>query len=491
MNSGSSDARIGYRRELERQGPVSVQTKLFYASGELPGAYMNLAIGGFILMYYNQILGASAAQVSMALGLALLFDAISDPLVGAFSDRFKSRLGRRHPLMYAASLPMGLFISLLFSPPSELEGMALMAWVFTFLVLTRLTFTIFSVPWSALIAEFSDDYAERTVIASYRILIGALLGGLSASLIWNFWFVATSEFPQGQLNPDNYNFFGPLIGCLMTLWALISTHFTRNEIPYLLNPVEKTSASLPAMFSLIYSALRSANYRVVLVSMLIYFGIVGTLGQFDIYVNTYFWELNNEQLGKLQLFGVIAPVLGFVLAPVLQKRFEKQHILCFVLLVQMILSMAVVLFRLGDFFPSNESPLFLPVLACFSIAGGFLGVIGAMVVFSMTADLADEQEYRFGTRQEGVLASGIAFSTKAVGSLGVVIAGFLLEYFIGFPAGQAAREIDPEVLFRLAITDGVIVNAFILIPAVLIGRYSLSRESMGNIQSELRSRRAA
>ena len=127
MNSGSSDARVGYRRELERQGPVSVRTKLFYASGELPGAYMNLAIGGFILMYYNQILGASAAQVSMALGLALLFDAISDPLVGAFSDRFKSRLGRRHPLMYAASLPMGLFISLLFSPPSELEGMALMA----------------------------------------------------------------------------------------------------------------------------------------------------------------------------------------------------------------------------------------------------------------------------------------------------------------------------------------------------------------------------
>lgn len=72
MNSGSSDSRIGYRREFERLGRVSVQTKLFYASGELPGAYMNLAIGGFILMYYSQIPGASTAQVSMALGLAPL-----------------------------------------------------------------------------------------------------------------------------------------------------------------------------------------------------------------------------------------------------------------------------------------------------------------------------------------------------------------------------------------------------------------------------------
>jgi Na+/melibiose symporter-like transporter len=157
----------------------------------------------------------------------------------------------------------------------------------------------------------------------------------------------------------------------------------------------------------------------------------------------------------------------------------------------MFLSMAAVAFRLSGLFPPNESVWFLPLLGSFSVVGGFLSVVGAMVVFSMTADLADEQEYRFKTRQEGVLASGIAFSTKAVGSVGVVVAGFLLEYFIGFPVGQAASEIDEEVLFRLAITDALIVNSFILIPAFLITRYSLTAESMGKIQSELRSRRAA
>ena len=495
MNAENRGTAIGYSRELERVGPVSVRTKLFYAAGEGPGAYMNLAIGGLLLLYYNQILGANAAHVSTALGLALLLDAVSDPLVGAFSDRLKFKLGRRHPLMYVASVPMGVFISLLFSPPSELEGTMLIAWLLVFLVLTRLTFTVFSVPWSALIAELSEDYGERTVIASYRILLGSLLTAVSAFSIYTFWFAGSEQFPQGQLNPLNYEFFGPLIGVLMTSWALVSTHFTKREIPYLLVPDQKPSTSFSEIFTLIYSALRSRNYRIVLISILIFFGILGTLGQFDMYVNTYFWKLTGEQMGIIGLFTIIAPVLAFSLASPIQARFQKQHILSFVLLGQMILSMAVVLFRLGGIFPVNESAFFLPLLGGFSIAGTFLSAVGAMIIFSMIADLADEQEYTYGTRQEGVLASGIAFSTKAVSSLGVVIAGFLLQYFVGFPAGsvggaggQASADIDPDVLFRLVITDAVIVNSLILIPAFLIRKYSLSSDQVRNMQNELRGR---
>mgnify|MGYP001995891296 FL=1 len=364
-----------------------------------------------------------------------------------------------------------------------------MVWLFGFLVLTRLTFTVFSVPWSALIAELSEDYAERTIISSYRILVGSLLGGLSTVLIWRFWFTATEQFPQGQLDPDNYGFFGLLIGGLMTLWSLISTHFTRREIPYLLQPTQNTRPNFSAMLLLILAALQSRNYQIVLVSILIYFGILGTLGQFDMYINTYFWRLTGEQIGTIGLFGILAPIFAFLSAPLLQRNFQKHHLLCFALIVQMLLSMAVVAFRLSGLFPSNESVWFLPLLGSFSAVGVFLSVVGAIMVFSMTADLADEQEYRFKTRQEGVLASGIAFSTKAVGSAGVVVSGFLLEFFIGFPVGQSAGGIEEDVLFRLAITDAVIVNSFVLIPAFLITRYDLTRESMAAIQSELKSLR--
>ena len=115
--------------------------------------------------------------------------------------------------------------------------------------------------------------------------------------------------------------------------------------------------------------------------------------------------------------------------------------------------------------------MFIPLLGLFVTVQTFLSIAGATTVFSMTADLAEEQEIRFGVRQEAVLASGIAFSTKAVGSLGVT-------------------KIADDILFRLAITDAIIVNSLLLIPAFLISRYNLSRESLAKMQSELRLKRA-
>ena len=97
---------------------------------------MNFAIGVFMLLYYNQILGVSATAVSIAAGVALFVDAMSDPLMGAYSDQFKSRLGRRHPFMYIAAIPLGIFICLLFSPPTGANETFLIAWMVFFLLLT-------------------------------------------------------------------------------------------------------------------------------------------------------------------------------------------------------------------------------------------------------------------------------------------------------------------------------------------------------------------
>ena len=87
-----------------------------------------------------------------------------------------------------------------------------------------------------------------------------------------------------------------------------------------------------------------------------------------------------------------------------------------------------------------------------------------------------------------MLAAGVAFSTKAVGSLGVIVGGFLLEFFIQFPqAGQT--EISEDVLFRLAITDAIVVNSLLLIPTFLISKYTLTRSNFAAVQAALEERR--
>lgn len=482
-------ARPTYARPQERSTPLSLKTKLLYAWGEMPGSHMNFAIGVFLLLYYNQILGVSATAVSLAMGAALLLDAVSDPLVGAFSDQFKSKLGRRHPFMYLAAVPLGVVIYLLFTPPSGLSEGLLIAWLVTFLILTRLIFTVFSVPWSALLPELASKLEDRTSLAAYRPLVASVAGGIFGMLVFRMVFPASEAYPQGQLNPANYTWFGALIGGLITLWCLVTTHFTRREIPYLLQPADDARPSLRRMLREVVAALSSRNYRLLLGTLMCFLAIASTLAQFDMLVNTYFWQLSAEQLSTLALFAITGPVLGFIVAPRLQPYVQKHHIVCTALLAQMLISLLSVGARLGGVFPANDSSLFLPLLACITALSAFIQVISTIAIYSMYADLVDEQEYRVGYRQEGVFASGIALATKLIGSVGVIVAGLLLDHFIGLTPGQGAQEIPDDVIVRLAITDAVIVNAFILIPAFLISRYNLRSERAAELQALLTARR--
>ena len=100
---------------------VSNSTLFLHSAGSGVVGIKNVIFGTWVLLYYNQVLGLEPYLASIALGISLFFDAISDPLVGVWSDRFKSRLGRRHPFIYASIIPLAFCIWLLFVPPSSYE----------------------------------------------------------------------------------------------------------------------------------------------------------------------------------------------------------------------------------------------------------------------------------------------------------------------------------------------------------------------------------
>ena len=106
----------------------------------------------------------------------------------------------------------------------------------------------------------------------------------------------------------------------------------------------------------------------------------------------------------------------------------------------------------------------------------------------MFADLVDEQELNNGRRQEAMFSAGLTFAMKAAGALGVMISGVVLEHFIGFDAsavGLTPMEIEDTVLFKLAITDALILNALLVFCLPFFARYTLSKDSVAQIQMEL------
>ena len=476
---------VEYQRERKRQGKVPVSTKIYQGIGGLPNSHKDFAFNNFLLLYYSQILGMPASAAALILALCLFADAITDPLVGAYSDNFKSRLGRRHPFMYAAAVPFGLFIFLLFSPPAGASELTLMGWMFAFTLLTRTTFTFFIMPWNALAAEFSDDYEERTSIITYRYLVGWIGAVIFSFSVYTYVFTSSEAYPAGQLDPANYSLFAMVLGGLITLWCLLSTHLTRREVPYLLQPVKETPKfDLRELVGQVLLALGSSNFRLIFICVLLFAGIAGIGQVFDIYMNTYFWEFKPDDLRWLAL-AIIGAMLSFATIPPLQKLYQKQTLLIAALAATMVLAMLKVTFRFAGIWPENGDPWLLIALIAHTSVMVYLLTTAAIMFGSMIADLVDEQEHRVQRRQEGVFSSAIGFSAKATSSLGLIIGGLLLDFMIGFPRGTQPGEVDADILFRLAFIDGIIVPVCYFLPIYMLSRYTLTRERLAEIQTEL------
>jgi glycoside/pentoside/hexuronide:cation symporter, GPH family len=484
-----------FRRASERQGRVPTRARVFQGIGALPDTFKNFAINTFLLLYYNQVLGLPAFYVSLALFAALLVDAVTDPIVGSYSDSFRSRLGRRHPFMYAAAVPLGVCIYLLFSPPPMPADLPretlLLGWLAFFVIATRVCMTFFYIPWSALFAEFSDDYQERSAIVSYRFFF-AWVGGISFSFaVYSLVFPGSAEYPLGQLNPHSYGNFALVLAICVVTAVLVTTHFTRDQIPYLMQPQgDARPFNLRRVLTDVGMALGNRDFLMLFCAVLASSVVIGTHNAFEIYMRTYFWGLDTASLRWLSL-GFTGALLAFLTILPLQNRFDKKYLLvgCSVLLL--VQGMLLVGLRFLDVLPANGAPALLWLLVADAIVRAYLATTALIMFVSMVADTLDLQELNTGQRQEGVFNSAIAFSSKATTGVGLLLAGALLDAVILFPPGGPGVAVDADVVMRLGIIDGFVVPLFNVVWMTLALRYSITRERHTEVREHLTLRRNA
>lgn len=482
-----------YRRQVRRVGPVPMRTRIFQGIGALPDAFKDFAVKTFLLLYYNQVLGLPAFYVSVALAFALVIDAVTDPLVGSYSDNFRSRLGRRHPFMYAAIVPLGICVYLLFSPPDIPPEWprepVLLAWLLVFIVAARVSMTFFAVPWGAMFAEYSDDYQERSAIVSYRFLM-AWIGGITFSVsVYTWVFAGTAEYPLGQLNPEAYSTFAWILAVAIMLTALVSTHFTRDQIPYLMQPQgpgERYRWS--RLVSDARLALANRNFVILLSAVLTSAVVIGTTGALEIYMRTYFWGLDTGDLRWLTL-SFSGALIAFSSVVALQRRFDKKHLLVGCAIIMAVQGMLLVGLRLLDLLPPNGDPTLLVLLVLDAVLTVYLATIAVVMFVSMVADTLDVQELETGRRQEALFGSAISFSAKATSGFGLLMAGALLDGVVGFPAGAgSAAAVAPDVVFRLGVVSGLVVPLANVVWMVLAMRYGVTREHHAEVRRQLDAR---
>ncbi len=473
----------------ERGAALSVSTKLYQGIGAIPDTVKNWVFTTFILLYYNQILGVDAVRVSVALAIALVFDAVTDPLVASYSDNLHSRWGRRHPLMLVAALPLGVAIFAIFVPPAELSPTGLFWWLLAFTALTRGLMTLFFVPWAAIAAELSDDYHERTSVMAYRFAVGWTIGVSFPFLVFSVLMPGTEAQPVGQLNPEGYPWMALCAGLLLSGGALATTLLTRREIPYLRQHAAQsaTAFQLDSVFRELAQALRNRQFALVFVVVLLTAAIGGTTANIGVYMMTFFWGLTTEDLRWFPL-AAIGAIVAFPFVAAVQRRWDKKHIVLACACVSLLDGIALVNLRFLGVLPDNGDPRLLVILVGMGAVAAAVAVIQGIIGASVVADILDDHELRTGYRQEAMFNAALSFSGKAVSGLGIILGGVIIE-LVALPTQATPSEVPSDTIFRLGLVVGVLLPLLYLIPIALWSRYRITREAHAEIQTRLRERR--
>ena len=468
---------------------VSMRTKLAFgvgASGEAGTLWMFNALTFF---FYNQILGLPPDLAGYAVAIAIVFDAITDPIMGSISDRFRSKYGRRHPFMFAAPGPILIALFFIFNPPDSVESnIQLFAWYTFFTIMLRVSLTLFTVPHLALGAELSDDYDERSKVMSYNTLFGYI--GVVFMHVF-VWFIIFDNFEGGQRNIEAYTPIVIYASVLIATCILVSAWFTKDQIPYLKKPPDDGERiGFIRLVKDMKGAMSNKNYLNLLIGLFFLSVLIGTHETLGLYMVTFFWELSPYQIGFLIINNIIGYALGFILAARLHRRFDKRATIVFTCLTLSIFWSSAVTLRLFDLAPLNSTWELVIFIICLGSISSASGSILHISVMSALADVADENELKTGMRQEGIYYSARAFFGKASNAFGHVVAGWALKY-IGFPENAIPGELASEMIFNLGIIDGPFAMVWGFIAVLFYYRYGIDRKYHAQIQEQLRVKKSA
>lgn len=458
---------------------------MLYSSGVVNYALKDAAFGAFILFYYKQVLGLSGTLTGLAIAISVIWDAISDPLVGAWSDNLRSRWGRRHPLMIASVVPMALSFLAIFAPPEfALESQSsLFLWLLASVILLRTALTFFMIPYLALGAEITTDYHERTRLASARTNIGWFMGVATAAGAL-FLLFTDERGIDGRFIIENYHHYGWLNAIGVLLFSFICIRGTWHYIPAL---IKTTVAKNDNLLRNIMATFHNQNFRYVVILETALGGIGGITSALLMVTFTYFWELDTLQISLL--FGgppILAVIIVTTSSHYLNQRLEKQQILQLSCALGALNMLWLTPLKLLGWLPQDAGIVFGLVFINYAF-WVTMSILRTISNHALLADIADEHELATGHRQEGVMFAAAFFAAKFITGFGYLVAGPFLD-LIGLETGTLPGEAPYSVILGLGVIMGPALALLMVIPVWMALRLNMSKADHSAVRDALGAR---
>jgi GPH family glycoside/pentoside/hexuronide:cation symporter len=470
-----------------RATPLTWRFKAAYGAGSMADGVVGAGFGFFLLFYLTAVCGMSGAEAGMAKLIALMVDAVADPAIGLASDRVRSRLGRRLPFMIGSVVPFAAAFGLLFSIPASLSGASLFLYVTGCLIVLRISASTFVLPFTAVGAEVTDDHRARASVVSYRLAFQN--AGVLCTVVLGLGVFMTGA--AGLLQRAKYVPFAWSCAAVVLVTGLIAIGAVRRVLPRLHSAQPGEAHFLAGFGRELVELLRNRSFLVLFGTVLIYFLAYSTSASLALHATRYFWKLDPFAIQMVLLSSALGPLLGGPVSAFALRFVEKRTLAIAAFVAIALFQVWPPLFKLSGLLSLSPGG-WAVVLFVNSLLVGTAMIAGGIGFQSMLADTADEHEWLFGVRREGLFFSGLTLAYKAASGLGGLIAGLALDA-IHFPTDLASKgagvTMSEETLAKLGLIAGPLPAALAATAPLFLLGYHLTRKKHARIIAELEERR--
>ena len=447
--------------------PFGVKDEIGYVFGDMAGSFVNLFVDAYFLIFCTNVLVISAGWMGTLFLVARLWDAINDPIMGSFPDRWMiGKSGDKFkPWIKIFMLPLALSgVLCFFNVP--LEGIALHAYVAFAYVLYGMSYTGTSMPFGAMASVVSDDPIQRSKLSRARSIGGTIVGIVGLSIVPVVCFDK-----QSNILPERFTLIAVIFGVLSIISYFVLLNFTQERIRQNSEKAEKFNYG---------KVLKATVHNRPLIGVM-----VATLGSMlfitgSNQVRSYIFKeyyARTDVMSIISLATIPILVICFPLVPKLVAKFGKKATLMAAIVSSTIFSVIPVVMEIKNVY----------VYSALVVLGTIGQTVFTMLIWALVTDCLDYSEWKFNERSDGSMYSLYTFSRKigsTIASTGVSFGLAAIGFVSGSNVVQTAEAVN-GIYFLVNIIP-VVTCALELIGVGLI--FNLNKETTEQMYAELKAK---
>ncbi|MCK1991042.1 MFS transporter [Peribacillus muralis] len=443
---------------------IKMKEKVGYATGDLACNFIYATVSSYLLFFYTEVFGISAAAAGLMFLIVRMMDAVLDPVIGTMVDKTNTKYGRFRPYLLYGAVPFAVGAILCFTTP-EFSDAGKIVYAYITYIFLSITYSTINIPYSALTSAITQDNKEVVSLTSIRMLFGnggEMIVAFGVPLLVAIFTQATGNTGTG------WQITMSIMGISGAILLVVSFLNTKER-------VQISEEASKVGFKDIFTQLRvNRPLLIVCFFFLLNFGINSIINSVGIYYVTY--NVARPDLVKWYgLMGTLPVLILMPFIPTLYKVLGKKKLLYTALSCKAIGLLALFII------PPSIVPLVF--------AGRLIAAVGTITAGAFTWALIPETidygEYKTGKRASGVIYSLINFFFKFGMAIGGIVPGIMLSKF-GYVAHHAQTA---TALHGILITMTVVPAFFIIIELVAVYLYNLDEIEHKRVLSVINARR--